>query len=213
MTSGLMAPGAPATPTAVAGNGQATVTIARGPTGGAPASYTVTAAPGGSTCTVTVPATSCSVKGLRNRTAYTFTTTATNATATSSPSSTSAAVTPRGQLVVRAHATDTAIVSTFTVAGAGTVIQRATRASAQSRAARITICSTKRTIAKAGRVTVTCQLTAATQRLRLGGAVHVTLATTLTLDDGTKISSTKVMVLPKTHRPAPVPSTPNAVTG
>ena len=56
--------------------------------------YTVTSAPGGLTCT-TAGALSCSMKDLRNGTAYSFTVTATNPLGTGSPSGPSRPVTPR----------------------------------------------------------------------------------------------------------------------
>ncbi|MSW43371.1 MAG: OmpA family protein [Actinobacteria bacterium] len=87
-------PGIPATPTAVAGDGQATVTVTAG-SGGTPGSYTVTAVEDNTkTCTVTAPATSCIVSGLTNGTPYTFTATATNLAGTSGISTASAAATP-----------------------------------------------------------------------------------------------------------------------
>jgi len=89
----LAPPGAPPAPSAVTGNGQATVTVTAG-SGGTPASYVVTAAPGGATCTVTGASGSCVVTGLTNGIAYTFTATATNEAGTSEASATSNAVTP-----------------------------------------------------------------------------------------------------------------------
>jgi outer membrane protein OmpA-like peptidoglycan-associated protein len=88
-------PGTPGTPTAVVGNasGKVTVTVSAG-SGGTPTSYTVTASPGGATCTVTSPATSCDITGLTDGTSYTFTATATNGAGTSGASSASSAVKP-----------------------------------------------------------------------------------------------------------------------
>lgn len=89
----------PGPPTAVSGSpGDAQVSVrwtAPAVTGGASITkYTVTASPGGRTCT-TSGATTCAVTGLTNGTAYTFTVTATNARGTGPSSSASAAITPR----------------------------------------------------------------------------------------------------------------------
>jgi large repetitive protein len=89
----------PVTPTisSVSGSdGGATITVAAGSGGGAPASYTVTSSPTGGSCTITAPATSCSVSPLTNGTAYTFSVTATNSTGTSA-AATSSAITPAGK--------------------------------------------------------------------------------------------------------------------
>ena len=77
-TTLAIVPGTPGAPTAVAGNGQATVTVAAPTTGGTPTSYTVTSSPGGATCTVTGASGSCTVTGLTNGTPYTFTSRASN---------------------------------------------------------------------------------------------------------------------------------------
>ena len=91
----LNAPNVPAAPTAVSGNGSATITVVPGTgSGGAATSYTVTASPSGLTCTVYAPATSCVISGLSNGTSYTFTSTATNSSGTAGPSPASSAVTP-----------------------------------------------------------------------------------------------------------------------
>ena len=90
-------PAAPASVTAEAGDGQATVSWTA-PTAAdrvSADSYLVTATPGGATCSSTSTSAnpSCVVTGLDNGTAYTFTVTATN-TAGSTTSSATSAVTP-----------------------------------------------------------------------------------------------------------------------
>ena len=87
------APSAPSNPSATAGNGQATVSWSAPSGGGSASSYTVTASPGGATCTVNAPATTCTVTGLTNGTSYTFSIVATNSDGDSSAATTSA-VTP-----------------------------------------------------------------------------------------------------------------------
>jgi uncharacterized repeat protein (TIGR02543 family) len=89
-------PGVPTGVTATIGNGSANVSLTPPTNTGGPAitSYTMTASPGGASCTVNAPSTSCSISPLENGTAYTFTSTAFNGVARSDSSTASASVTP-----------------------------------------------------------------------------------------------------------------------
>jgi hypothetical protein len=116
----IFAPGLPpvpdamAAPVAVAGDTNARVSLtAPADNGSAIIGYTVTAAPGGASCTVAT-ATSCVVPGLANGTAYTFTATATNGNGTSSPSAASNSVTPTAP-----DPAETSTTNPFDVGGPG----------------------------------------------------------------------------------------------
>ncbi len=90
-------PSAPPTPSASAGNAQATVqwSLPSADGGSAITSYVAAAVEDpGKTCTATPPAMSCIVTGLANGSTYTFTVRATNANGTGAASTVSNAVTP-----------------------------------------------------------------------------------------------------------------------
>ncbi len=221
MTSGALIPPTPATPTATAGNAQATITVAQGSgLGGTPASYTVTAVGDNTkTCTVTGASGSCTITGLTNGTSYTFTATAANAGGTSAPSGESVAVTPTDVAV-----TPTAPVNTFTMKrsktsgksittqlnfpGPGKVAQvgttplpkpRQSSQMAKKKARTMTVCTARKTVAKAGKVTITCRLSAKARAARKTHSLRVRLVTTFTPTGGTAKSVTKTLVLKKTR--------------
>jgi Fibronectin type III domain len=120
-------PEAPASVSATASDGSATVTWSAASRA---MNYTVTASPGGETCTATAPATSCTVTGLSNGTAYTFSVTATNGNGTSGPSLPSAAVTPTGAATPAREASlaktglplDSMLLASFGALGLGTLV-------------------------------------------------------------------------------------------
>ncbi len=206
------APPAPTGASANAGILKATI-IWNAVAGGLVSSYTATAAPGGAACTAVAPATTCTITNLTAGTSYTATVTATNQKGTSPPSGASNAVTP------------TAPVNTFTMKrskiwprpqkittqlnlpGPGKVAQVGTTRLPTRRASsemaktvrRMTVCTARKTVAVAGKVTITCRLTAKARAARKTHALKVRLVTTFTPTGGTANSLTRTVVLKRTR--------------
>ncbi|WP_370246774.1 MBG domain-containing protein [Nocardioides sp.] len=102
------APNPPSAPTAVAGYESASVTVVPAGSGNVADSFTVTASPGGATCTIDAAddPLSCTVTGLTAGTSYTFTATASAGTAVSTASPASNAVVPLARTAVTITADD-----------------------------------------------------------------------------------------------------------
>lgn len=205
----LVAPAAPAAPTAVAGTGSAAVTVVP-LVGPSITRYVVTAAPGGRTCAIVTPATSCVVDGLANGTAYRFTATAENAAGSSPSSAASAAVTPVAAAKVASKApsltgaprivrfgSSVSLVSSVRVGAAGSLSQRATYSSSARAAKTATACVAVKRVKKAGAVTITCALNAKARAALRKGALKLTLTTTFTETGKTAASTTRGVTVPR----------------
>jgi WD40 repeat protein len=109
----------------------------------------------------------------------------------------------------RAAISRTGIVlsTTLTVPGGGTLRQSVT---GRARA-RATLCSTKRSVQRAGTYTLVCLLGAKTRTALSRGAVRLTIATTFAPTGGTARTTRRTMILPRMPLAAPRPAPP--VTG
>jgi hypothetical protein len=114
LTPAFATPGTPPAPTALSGDEAATITVAAG-TGTTPTSYTVTANPGGATCTVSGASGRCAITGLTNGVSYTFSAVAVNVDAPSTASGSSNAVIPVKTVPMFVSATNTTAGNTITL--------------------------------------------------------------------------------------------------
>jgi streptogramin lyase len=184
-------PAVPSAPTASAGVESATVSITPNPVNakyGAPTAYVVSAVGDATkTCTVTLPATSCTVSGLTAGQAYTFTAAAKLNTSVTVPSAASAAVTPTAVPTPSTEAaavskgtpsvTPNAIIVVVDTVRAGTVV---VIGSSKARGRWVTRCVGRRTVAGATVGTrVACKLTPAAKRALCRGPVRMRLITRL----------------------------------
>ncbi len=201
---GTNPPPAPTGVSASAGIRQATITW-NAVAGESVTSYTVTASPGGASCTAVAPATTCTITGLTAGTSYTFTVTATSPQGTSLASLASNAVTPTGDVPPVPVNTFTMkpskswpqkITTQLKLPGPGKVVQVAKKART------MTVCTARKTVAKAGWVTITCRLSAKARAARLKQSLKLRVVTTFTPTGGSAKSVSKTLVLKKT-RPSP----------
>lgn len=98
--SSLAAPDTPLNVQVAVGDSQAVISWTAASTGSAAITYVVTASPGGLSCTATAPATSCTIPGLTNGTAYTFSVVASNGVGDSSATAASAPATPSAPVAI-----------------------------------------------------------------------------------------------------------------
>ncbi len=198
-------PPAPTGVSASAGIRQATITW-NAVAGESVSSYTVTASPGGASCTAVAPATTCTITGLTAGTSYTFTVTATDPQGTSLASQASNAVTPTGDVPPVPVNTFTMkpskswpqkITTQLKLPGPGKVTQVAKKART------MTVCTVRKTVAKAGWVTITCRLTAKARAARKKQSLKLRVVTTFTPTGGSAKSVSKTLVLKKTRQRTP----------
>jgi len=113
------------------------------------------------------------------------------------------------------------ITTQLTLAGPGKVVQVGTTrrstprnaAEMAKKARTIIVCRARKTITKAGKMTITCRLTKKARAARKKHALKVRLVTTFTPTGGTAISVTRTLVLKKTRQRPPPQGGPPAVTG
>jgi VCBS repeat-containing protein len=198
-------PGLPSSVSAAAGDARATVEwSAPAFTGGTPITgYTVTASPGGRTCTWTSGPLTCAITGLTNGTAYTFTVRATNAVGTGAVSSASTAVTPSAPVTPPPPA---ALDDSATVDPNGSaVVQVGCAASARACTATVTmfiggtqIATSKEQIAAGKTQNVALALPLKLQRkLAADGVLSVNVVTTIDIDGSqVRVQSTIQLTAP-----------------
>ena len=197
-TAFVIAPSAPLSPSAIAGNAQAVVSWQTpSVTGGYGISlYNVVASPGNLTCST--PNTSCTITGLTNGTSYTFTITAVNS-AGSGPGATTSSVIP----------STTPSAPTGLTATPGTNQVTLSWTAPDSGGLPISIYTVTAT---PGNFTCTTATTSCTISGLTSGTTY-TFSVTATNNNGTGSASSPVSATPLTATPPGAPGTPTATAG
>ena len=212
-------PAMPAAPVATAGIQSASISVAAPTIGPAPTSYTITATPSDKTCTVVGASGTCSIAGLTAGTSYTFTAVAHNGDPTPSwTSDPSNAVTPTGTSIVltlsKTTTNSNSITVSFTAPEPGAASLTGATGGHRASNGSFKVCSVKKTVKKAGKVTMTCTLSNKGKSQRKQHALHVALTVTFTPTGATAASASKNVTFLRakvaTHKPTTAPST---VTG
>ena len=215
-------PAPPATPTAataVAGDSAATITIKPNPLSarhGAPSTYTVTTVQDASKrCVITVPATTCVITGLKNKTAYSFTTTARLLAWETRASARSNEITPRVQPPAAPTRIRWSTSSTTTTAGPFTATFEAAPDTAYTiTATRISTRTTRAAKTARGTCTITTnqktkkRTTSCSIRLKQAGTWRVAITPIYKGVKGTPATTT-VRARPT---PTPRPTAPTGIT-
>lgn len=213
-------PERPAAPVAVAGEESATVTVpanAASKRFGAPASYVVASLQDSSRgCTVTPPATSCTVTGLSPGVRYSFTaraalnawrtaaSPASNSVAPTATPSSSNSVTPTPgpapsatvavtSIAHKVTRTGARITSRVTVSGTGTITQQATTGSKKLKA----WCRVTKRAAAAGGHALTCDLGRKGRAALRKESLRLTLRTAFAPTAGKAVTVNRVVVIPR----------------
>ena len=210
-------PARPVAPTAVAGDGTATVTVtpnAADKRFGVPSSYAVSAVQDPSkSCTVTPPATSCEIAGLTNGTAYTFVARANLNLWQTGGSDASSAVTPIAPPAPNPDPTPAAVVkvsalkakvsrksayltSRVTVNVPGKIFQAGTTSRTTGKGSKrktkvTTRCRATVTAPKADTYTVKCNLGSKGRKALRKASLKLTVKTTITPTNGTAASASR----------------------